>query len=116
MPTYVYECSECGHCYERRHSVEDDPDVSCPECSEDAVKRILQAANIAPSSMPTRMNKVPPPKANPVWEKGKAGEHRKDGSFVPYLRDGKPIGVKEFADNRSKYEGLVREHKQRNSV
>ena len=114
MPTYVYECSECCHRYERRHSVDDEPDTCCPECEEVAVKRILQAANIAPSSMPSRMNKVPPPKADPAWERGIAGEHRRDGSFVPYLdSNGNRIGVKKFADNRSKYERLLREREQK---
>jgi hypothetical protein len=37
----------------------------------------------------------------PAWEKGRTGEHRPDGSFMPYL-DSKlePIGVKEMAENR----------------
>ena len=112
MPTYVYKCSECCHCYERRHSVHEEADERCPECLEFAVKRIIQVPQIAPSAMPTRMNKVPPPKANPVWERGTAGEHRKDGSFVPYLdSNGNRIGVKEFADNRTKFERILRERK-----
>lgn len=67
--------------------------------------------------MPSRMNKIPPPPADPAWERGVAGEHRRDGSFVPYLdSSGERIGVKEFADNRSKYEGILREKKQSNSA
>ena len=46
------------------------------------------------------------------WERGKAGEHRADGSFVPYVKsDGDHIPIKEFADNRSKYEGMLRDRK-----
>ena len=114
MPTYVYECSECCHRYERRHSVHEEPDKRCPECLEFAIKRIIQVPQISPSSLPSRMNKIPPRKADPAWERGIAGEHRRDGSFVPYLgSNGKQIGVKEFADNRSKYEGLLREREQK---
>jgi len=58
------------------------------------------------------MNKVPPPQANPAWERGISGEHRPGGTFVPYLdSEGKRIGVKKFADNRKKYERILRENK-----
>jgi hypothetical protein len=58
------------------------------------------------------MNKVPPRKADPAWERGTAGEHRRGGTFAPYVHaDGSRIGVKEFADNRTKYERILREQK-----
>ena len=111
MPTYVYRCSECLEQYERTQLIDDDPDTVCPDCGE-TVKRILQAPALTAAAAPSRMNKVPPPQANPVWEKGISGEHRRDGSFVPYVHaDGSRIGVKEFADNRTKYERNIRENK-----
>ena len=110
MPTYVYRCSECQVQYERVQQIADNPDTVCQDCGEEAVRRILQSPALTAAAAPSRMNKVPPPKANPVWEKGIAGEHRRDGSFVPFLdSEGKRIGVKKFADNRKKYERKLRE-------
>ena len=111
MPTYVYRCSECLEQYERTQLVADNPDTICQDCGG-TVKRILQAPALTAAAAPSRMNKVPPPQANPAWEKGIAGQHRRDGSFVPYVHaDGSRIGVKEFADNRTKYERIIREKK-----
>ena len=111
MPTYVYRCSECLEQYERIQLISDDPDEVCQDCGE-TVKRVLHAPALTAAAAPSRMNKVPPPQANPVWERGLAGSERRDGSFVPYLHaDGSKIGVKEFADNRTKYERAIRENK-----
>ena len=111
MPTYVYRCSDCLEQYERTQLLSDDPDTVCQDC-DGTVKRILQAPALTAAAAPSRQNKVPPPKANPVWERGIAGSERRDGSFVPYLHaDGSKIGVKEFADNRTKYERAIRENK-----
>jgi hypothetical protein len=44
------------------------------------------------------------------WEAGRAGEHRRDGSFMPYLGgDGQPIGVKDWGENRRRYESRLRQ-------
>ena len=111
MPTYVYRCSECHVQYELVQRIADNPDEICQECGE-AVKRVLQVPALTAAATPSRRNKVPPPQADPVWERGIAGEHRRGGTFVPYLdSDGKRIGVKKFADNRTKYERILREKK-----
>ena len=112
MPTYVYKCSKCTALYERVQGMREDADTVCLECGEEAIKRILQSPSTTAAATPSVKNKVPPSKANPVWEKGIAGEHRPDGSFVPYVHnDGSRIGVKEFADNRIKYERNIRKNK-----
>ena len=91
--------------------ITDNPDEICQECGE-AVKRVHQAFALTAAATPSSRNKVPPPQANPVWERGIAGEHRRGGLFVPYLdAEGKRIGVKKFADNRTKYERILREKK-----
>ena len=108
MPTYVYRCSECLEEYERTQLVVDNPDKVCQDCGG-TVKRILQVPALTAAAAPSRMTKVPPPQANPAWERGIAGETRRDGSFVPYLdKEGGRIGVKDFADNRKKYERILR--------
>ena len=108
MPTYVYRCSECLEEYERTQLVVDNPDKVCQDCGG-TVKRILQVPALTAAAAPSRMNKVPPPQANPAWERGIAGETRRDGSFVTYLdKEGGRIGVKDFVDNRKKYERILR--------
>jgi|GEM_PF-362002 len=32
MPTYTYQCADCGHTYDAFQSMKVDPDVECPEC------------------------------------------------------------------------------------
>ena len=32
MPTYEYECTKCGHVFERFQSMTDEPLKRCPEC------------------------------------------------------------------------------------
>ena len=111
MPTYVYRCSECLVEYERTQQITDNPDKICQDCGE-AVKRVHQAFALTAAAAPSRQNKVPPPQADPAWERGIAGEHRRGGTFVPYLdADGTRIGVKKFADNRTKFERILREKK-----
>ena len=40
VPTYEYECSQCGHTFEIEQRITDDPLESCPEC-EGKVKRVI---------------------------------------------------------------------------
>jgi hypothetical protein len=82
--------------------------VHAPDCGCDTYGCQLRRKGISvpPSATPTRTQRRPfRPGPNNSWEKGRAGEHRRDGSFMPYLNDtGQDIGVKEWADNRTKYE------------
>jgi putative FmdB family regulatory protein len=32
MPTYEYECTKCGHVFEKFHSISAEPPKRCPEC------------------------------------------------------------------------------------
>lgn len=41
MPTYDYECSQCGHAFEAQQSMRDDPLSVCPSCSEPALRRVI---------------------------------------------------------------------------
>lgn len=66
----------------------------------------IQTIQMAPSATPSRVNNVPPRTPDPAWERGRAGETRRDGSFMPYLTsDFKPIGVKQMQEKRAIYEG-----------
>lgn len=86
-------------------------DGSCvPSCSygcELRKKNLL----IAPSAMPTRMNNVPPPKANPVWERQIITDKRPDGSEMPIFRPGTttPLRIKEYSERKREIDsGLKR--------
>ena len=43
MPTYEYECDNCGHAFEKFHSMMDNPIKKCPECKKNKVKRLVGA-------------------------------------------------------------------------
>lgn len=59
---------------------------------------------VLPSATPSRTacrQQPARPMVAPSWEKGVAGEHRPDGSFMPYLNDHREVmGVHEFAEKR----------------
>lgn len=81
-----------------------------PPCSYGCELR-QKNVGVAPSAMPTRMNKVPPPKANPVWEKQIITDKRCDGSEMPIFERGtnQPLHVKQYTEDRRYYdEGLKR--------
>lgn len=43
MPIYAFECTECGHAFDRLQKLSDpDPDA-CPECGRAGVKRQITA-------------------------------------------------------------------------
>lgn len=61
-------------------------------------KSIHVSANASPVSRARRPFRR---SEQPSWEKGRAGERRKDGSFMPYITErGRPINVKEFGERR----------------
>ena len=44
MPTYEYECPDCGHRFEQMQKITEDPVSLCPECGGDSVRRLVSAA------------------------------------------------------------------------
>ena len=48
----------------------------------------------------------------PSWEKGVAGEHRPGGGFMPYLKGDSYVGIKEYSENRRKYDAIREQQKQ----
>lgn len=41
MPTYEYQCSACGHKFEKFQSITADPIKECPECHKKKVRRLI---------------------------------------------------------------------------
>jgi putative FmdB family regulatory protein len=46
MPTYAYECSNCGEQFERVQKFTDEPITRCPNCKKNKVRRVLQATPV----------------------------------------------------------------------
>ena len=43
MPTYDYQCEECGHAFAEFHPMSQDPLKKCPECEKDTLRRLIGA-------------------------------------------------------------------------
>lgn len=82
-----------------------------PGCVEHYGCRLREKGiQVSPAATPSRRRFSPRKPVGPSWEKGRAGERRPDGSFMPYLspRTGRPMGVKEMADNRGNFDAQIR--------
>jgi putative FmdB family regulatory protein len=41
MPVYEYQCSTCGHEFEREQRISEDPIKKCPQCGKLKAKRLI---------------------------------------------------------------------------
>ena len=41
MPTYEYQCTACGHAFEKFQSITAEPIKLCPQCNKKKVKRLI---------------------------------------------------------------------------
>lgn len=46
MPTYVYACKSCAHRFEQYQSFSDDSLVTCPECSQNTLRKVFDSVGI----------------------------------------------------------------------
>lgn len=46
MPTYMYRCESCGNELQKRQRMTDDPLVSCPNCGEDQLRRVINSVGV----------------------------------------------------------------------
>jgi len=46
MPTYTYQCPECGEAFNLFHSMSDESEKHCPECDAVAKRRISGGAGL----------------------------------------------------------------------
>ncbi len=107
MPTFDYSCPSCGTRDERRVTSDARDAQACRICGT-SLSRLFSPPRIAPSATPSRKNAVPPRDADPAWERGMVGDHRPDGSFVPYINDdGTPIRVHQFQNERHALEPAI---------
>lgn len=78
-----------------------DPDCGCDTYGCQLRRKGL---DFSYNATPTRRSRRPyrPKVGGGGWEAGKSGEHRTDGSFMPYIGDksGRTIPTKEFSERR----------------
>lgn len=46
MPTYTYQCDNCGVRFDRRQKFSDKPLIICPECSKKTLRKIFTPVGI----------------------------------------------------------------------
>lgn len=46
MPTYVYACKSCGHRFEQYQSFSENSLVTCPECTQDTLRKVFDSVGI----------------------------------------------------------------------
>ena len=46
MPIYTYRCENCGVQFERRQKFSDDPLTVCPECENEALRKVYLPVGI----------------------------------------------------------------------
>src|SRR3972149_511634 len=46
MPTYAYGCDKCGFRFDRYQGFDDPPLTECPECGEDALRRLITPVGV----------------------------------------------------------------------
>lgn len=79
MPTYVYQCDQCGLQFERQQSFTEPPLAHCPEC-DGTVRRVFQPVGIVfkGSGWYCTDHRAKSPTAVPGEIKGNGNEHKKE--------------------------------------
>lgn len=89
MPTYDYECSECGHEFESFHAMSAKPLLSCPECLEPKlVKLIGPGVAVIVRGTENRCSGTRGKKTRPVPKKLDRLGEGKNKVERPFWRDG----------------------------
>ena len=76
MPTYVYECKDCGHRFELFQSFSAEALTTCPECMQDALRKVLFPAGVVfkGSGFYVNDSRSPRPTASTTGAKSKDGK------------------------------------------
>jgi len=76
MPTYVYECNDCGHRFELFQSFSAEALRTCPECVQDTLRKVLFPAGVVfkGSGFYVNDSRGPRPKASTAGTKSKDGK------------------------------------------
>jgi len=88
MPTYQYQCKNCGHTLEEYQSITEEPLVRCPQCHTDNLARILgsggglifKGTGFYQTDYKRGNAVTPKPEAKPKKEEGSKGGTGSSGS------------------------------------
>lgn len=81
MPTYEYQCSQCGLKFERHQSMKDAPVKECPECGADVQRMVSGGSGFIMKSSGTGVSMRDSAKSCSFEESGRTccGADRKCG-------------------------------------
>lgn len=106
MPIYEYRCGGCGHRLEALQKLSEDPLKECPECREEALKRLVSAPAFRlkgggwyETDFKTDKEKKRNLADKPESKDGKATEKEKTGSEAGKASPSKESAPKESASS-----------------
>jgi putative FmdB family regulatory protein len=109
MPTYVYECRDCGHRFELFQSFSAEPLRTCPQCREVALRKVLFPAGVVfkGSGFYVNDSRGPRPKksstdSKPADSEKPAGEKSATSEKSPASSNGSPKKGREPARSGAK--------------
>ncbi len=92
------EWGECVECFDARHAVAHaERDAECLTC------RFVGTIQLSPKATPSRRSPTPPRTPNNSWEKGLA----RDSRGMPLIRDGKPVTIKQYGEDRHRIDAAL---------
>ena len=104
MPTYVYECKECGHRFEIFQSFSATALDTCPECREVALRKVLFPAGVVFKGSGFYVNDSRGPRPKPATKdsKAKKADPKSDKEGSPTSSNGSSAPKPEPAKSGSK--------------
>lgn len=103
MPTYVYECKDCGHRFELFQSFSAEALRTCPECQRVALRKVLFPAGVVFKGSGFYVNDSRGPRPKTSTSDSKPGNDKKpEGRKSPASSNGSSDKGKEPAKSASK--------------
>ncbi len=93
MPTYQYQCKNCGYTFEELQYITEDPLVTCPQCHMDSLARII-GTGAGVIFRGTGFYLTDYGKSSTPSSAKKAGKGASEGSASPAGESSKPSGGK----------------------
>ena len=98
MPTYVYECKDCGHRFELFQSFSAEALRTCPECHQVALRKVLFPAGVVFKGSGFYVNDSRGPRPKTSTSDSKSGNGKKsEGEKSPASSNGSSGKSKEPA-------------------
>ena len=79
MPTYVYECKDCGHRFELFQSFSAEALRTCPECHQVTLRKVLFPAGVVFKGSGFYVNDSRGPRPKTSTSNSKSGDDKTEG-------------------------------------